>query len=265
MAARVFGFLFFVLQGLAACTADVVRDVPEKDANRVVEELVRADIPARKVRTDARRSLFGVEVPQGSLARALAVLSSRDVLAPRRDGLAAFSSSGSPLLASGSDRQIRYFSALSEELERTLETLSGVQRARVHLAVPPAGDAPLSLHPVRIAPTRASVLLRVREREFDLQPEEVQTIVAGAVPDLPRTEVAVVIQPAAPMPLPPQNLVWFGPLLLSPGGLWGIGIGLAAWLTLTVWLVVSRLRARRSSVVSGRSDPEHGGASAPAE
>ncbi len=238
------GVLFFFLLAAAACSAEVVRDLPEGDANRVVEALVRADVPARKVRTDGRRNLFGVEVPQGSLSRALALISARDVLAPRREGLAAFSRSSSPL-SSSAERHVRYFSALAEELERTLEALSGVQRARVHLAMPPLSDAPFSLQPARTGPTRASVLLRVRDREFDLQPEEIQAIVAGAVPDLPRTEVAVVIQPASVATLPPQDLVWVGPLLVSPGWTWGIGIFLALWMALTVWLVISRLSARR--------------------
>lgn len=230
-------FSLFLLVGTLACSAEVVRDLPENEANRVLEELVRANIPARKVRTDARRNVFGVEVPQGSLSRALAILSSRDALLPHREGMSAFTKNTSPFLTSSIERQIRYFSALCEELERTLESLSGVQRARVHLAMPPFRDATLSLHPARTTPTRASVLLRVREREFDLQPEEVQAIVAGAVSDLPRTDVSVVIQPVVETSLPSQDLVWVGPLLLSPGGIWGISLFLIAWLVLTVWLV----------------------------
>jgi hypothetical protein len=130
-------------------------------------------------------------------------------------------------------------------LERTLESLSGVQRRPCSFSYAAgqrcaffAASGPRWSHP-------RFVLLRVREREFDLQPEEVQAIVAGAVSDLPRADVAVVIQPALDAPLPQQDLVWVGPLLVSPGGLWGIGLVLSGWLALTAWLAVSRFSSRR--------------------
>jgi len=227
-----------------SCRTELYRNLSEEDANRVLEELARERIPARKVKTDARRGTWGIEVPDGSASRAVSVLTARDVVRPRGEGLSSFARGGS-ILPSFEEQRIRYYVALSTELERTLEALSGVQRARVHLALP--GSQPQFLTgPDKFVPTRASVMLKVREKEFDLQAEEIQSLVAGALVDMPRAEVAVVIQPVTVPPAPDlEPLTWWGPVLISSRWSWALLTGLLLWLAVTLTLGILWIRARR--------------------
>jgi type III secretion system YscJ/HrcJ family lipoprotein len=232
-----------------SCRTELYRDLSEEDANRVLEELARERIPARKVKTDARRGTWGIEVPEDSASRAVTVLSSRDVVRPRGEGLSSLVRGGS-ILPSFEEQRIRYYVALSMELERTLEALAGVQRARVHLALP-GSQAQFLSGPDKFVPTRASVMLKVREKEFDLQAPEIQALVAGALVDMPRAEVAVVIQPVVTPPSPENApLLWFGPLLLASRWAWVLLAGLALWLAASIALVVLWLRARRKNLQS---------------
>jgi len=227
-----------------SCRTELYRDLSEEDANRVLEELARERIPARKVKTDARRGTWGIEVSEGSASRAVSVLSARDVVRPRGEGLSSLARGGS-ILPSFEEQRIRYYVALSVELERTLEALSGVQRARVHLALP-GSQSQFLTGTDKFVPTRASVMLKVRDKEFDLQAEEIQSLVAGALVDMPRSEVAVVIQPVTIQPAPDlEPMKWFGPVLISPPWMWVLFSVLGLWLAGTVAVVILWLRARR--------------------
>ncbi len=243
-----FGFVWVLLLLLGvSCRTQLYRELTEEDANRVLEELARERIPARKISTDTRRGTWGVEVPDGAATRALSILGSRDVVRPRREGLSSLARGGS-ILPSPEEQRVRYYVALSAELERTLEALAGVQRARVHLALPGSADPFPS--GAKLVPTRASVMLKVREREFDLQAEEIQSLVAGALVDMPRAEVAVVIQPVTPSPAPDLEWTELGPVLVSSR--WAWALVLAFWLPLIAAVVLAVLWVRSRRRLTGR-------------
>ena len=222
-------FWFRAVWGIAwllcvSCTTELYRDLSEEDANRVVEELARERIAARKVKTDARRKKYGIEVPDAEASRAISVLSSREVVRSRPEGLSVFLRQQS-WLPSFEEQRIRYYVALTGELENTLSLLPGVLLARVHLALPGSTQQLLPENE-RVVPTRASVMLKVREKDFDLKAEEIQALVAGALVDMPRQEVAVVILPVVARPAPRgPELTWFGPLLVSGRWLWAVILG----------------------------------------
>jgi len=241
MPRRGFVWVLVLLLGVS-CRTQLYRELTEEDANRVLEELAREHIPARKVSTDARKGTWGVEVPDGAASRALSILGSRDVVRPRREGLSSLARGGS-ILPSPEEQRVRYYVALSAELERTLEALAGVQRARVHLALPGSVDPFPS--GARLVPTRASVMLKVREREFDLQAEEIQSLVAGALVDMPRSEVAVVIQPVTPSPAPSLEWTELGPVLVSSRWAWALAIAFLLPLIAAAAFAVLWVRSRR--------------------
>ncbi|PKN47864.1 MAG: hypothetical protein CVU59_01300 [Deltaproteobacteria bacterium HGW-Deltaproteobacteria-17] len=241
-----------------SCRTELYRNLSEEDANRVLEELARERIPARKVRTDARRGTWGIEVPDGAASRAVSVLSARDVVRPRPEGLSALSRGGS-ILPSFEEQRIRYYVALTAELERTLEALTGVQRARVHLALP-GSQGQFMTGPEKFVPTRASVMLKVRDKEFDLQAGEIQALVAGALVDMPRSEVAVVIQPVITAPAPELGLTWVGPVLVSSGWVWALIAALVLHLgvvaaALVLWVRRRRKRMQYALDASGTRNP----------
>lgn len=98
-------------------------------------------------------------------------------------------------------------------------------------------------------------MLKVRDKEFDLQAEEIQALVAGALVDMPRAEVAVVIQPVTIQPAADlEPLRWFGPLLVSPHWLWVLLVGLFFWFAGTVAVVILWVRARRKNMQAAQ-DP----------
>lgn len=239
-----------LLLGLS-CRTQLYRELSEEDANRVLEELARERIPARKVVTDGRRGTFAVEVPDGAASRALSLLGARDVVRPRREGLSSLTR-GSSILPSAEEQRIRYYVALSAELERTLEALSGVQRARVHLALP-GSQAPFPGAADKFVPTRASVMLKVREKEFDLQAEEIQSLVAGALVDMPRAEVAVVVQPVTVTPAPELEWTQVGPVLLTSRWAWALVLLFFLPLVAAVAMGLHWLRARRSRAAQAQA------------
>lgn len=92
------------------------------------------------------------------------------------------------LIPSRDDDHARALGTTGRELARSLETIAGVQSARVHLAAlrrdPFAdSDAP---------PPTASVLLNLRRGAEPLEDRKVQALVASAVPGLSPDRVAVV-------------------------------------------------------------------------
>jgi type III secretory pathway lipoprotein EscJ len=84
---------------------------------------------------------------------------------------------------------------LGRELEATLATATGVERARVHLALPPpeplVGSAPQE-------PGKAFVLLQHAPGKAPWQEHEVRELVAGAVAGLTPERVRVVFQEVPP-------------------------------------------------------------------
>lgn len=126
-------------------------------------------------------------VPEATAARARVVLAK--VGLPSRGGQAGNELFDRPSLGLTSDElRTRERLALEGELARTIGELDGVDRATVHLALPP--ESPLR----RLErPAKASVVLMLRPGKL-LTPEAVQGItyiISNAVPQLPSDQVAV--------------------------------------------------------------------------
>ena len=168
--------------------------------------------------------------------------------------MAGFTRSGS-ILPSPEEQRIRYYVALGAELEHTLLELPGVQVARVHLALP-GTRMDFGQGGEKFIPTRASVMLKVREHDFELHPAEIQALVAGALVDMPPAEVAVVIQSARIQHAPASDLVWLGPVLVSRTMRWILAGFLLLLVGLAGFLVAWVIRLRRTlSRFSAPGDP----------
>ncbi len=162
-------FVFCLL--LTGCKEQILHDLSEMDANRLLTRLGAASITAEKIKqADSRWSL---SVDQQDSLAALSLLSEARVL---RDSNKK-SEEASPLVSNREDQRFRFERRLSGELEETLGALPGVLEARVHLNLPPVD--PLFGRPSRDNKGSASILI-VLKRESELQVDSVAQLVSGA-------------------------------------------------------------------------------------
>ncbi len=86
------------------------------------------------------------------------------------------------------DDKVNYQRALEGELERTIASMSGVEAARVHLAIPPD-----SIYTGQDRPAKAAVILKLRDRHLSGSLRlAVQRLVSSAVDKLDPQSVTVV-------------------------------------------------------------------------
>ena len=142
--------------------------------------LDRASIDAVKEQDPTGDGKWRVTVARDDLPRALSVMREEDL--PRRDPPGVIDAMGKgSLVPSEAAEHAQLVAALAGELERSLEGIDGVLRARVHLNVPapsPLRDAP---------PTRGSagVLVEHRGATPPVSAESIQRLVAGGVAGSP--------------------------------------------------------------------------------
>ena len=240
-------YLFFATSALAfGCEAELLSNVEEGHANRVLAALHQARIPASKAKQGAASGGFSVRVREDDLGAAVTVVAAQGLGGQMPQGLnALYDEAG--LVPSASQDAARLAAALGGELAQTISAMKGVLAARVHVAPsPPRGRAP---HP----PGEASVYIR-SDKDAMVSKPAVQTLVAGAVPGLEADGVRVVVEQ-----VPTENkvsahaLTWVGPFVVgaqSAGPLRAaLAISLAfnlAAATVLGWLLWKR-RQRRVS------------------
>lgn len=194
------------------CSTPIRHGLDEPAANEVLTTLERAGIGAEKVRDDSSGATsFVVRVSSGDAVRALDTLHALGLPRSPRTGFAEVYGQPS-LVPTTTEERARYVAALSGELERTLETIDGVVSARVHLVLEEVD--PLETRP-RV-PAQAAVLLKTRAPLPALKESDVQKLVAGSVPGLAPTAVAVVFTPTAERHSA-ADLEPVGPLRVSAG------------------------------------------------
>jgi len=236
------------------CTTGVLHGLDEPAANEALAALERAGIGADKALEDGSASAAGgqtaafvLRVSRGDAPRALDVLRVLGLPRERHHGFAEVYGRPS-LVPTHSEERARYTEARAGEIERTLETADGVTGARVHLVLEEAD--PLSLEAKPRATARAAVLIKSARGRTPLAETDVQKLVAGSVPGLDPSAVAVVVTPA---PEPTQAalgpLAAVGPLRVTPASrallLTVFAVGLAVIALLAALLLVAVRRARQ--------------------
>jgi type III secretion protein J len=251
----------------AACSVPVAGGLDDSEANRVFVALDRSSVEATKEPDPAVDGKWRVTVERDDLPRALAVLRSEDL--PRREPASVLDSmSKGALVPSEVSEHAQLVAGMAGELERSLEGIEGVLRARVHLSVPApsplrgpglGGDAPLG---------SASVLIEHRGAIPPISADAVQRLVAGGVPGLLPTDVAVVMvaQPASAA-LASEGPAHFGPVapVTALGARSGSSralratlvtlvamVAVLASLTLVLYTRLSRLKGARATAEPAR-------------
>jgi type III secretion protein J len=222
---------------LVGCTVPVAGGLDESDANRIVLALDRVSIDTTKEADPGVEGKFRVLVTRDDAARAIAAMQSEELPRPHTAGVLEAVDKGA-LVPSQTQEHAQFVAGLSGDLERTLEAVDGVLAARVHLNV----AAP---NPLRDAPppkTTASVLLEHRGTTPPLALEAVQRLVAGGVPGLSASDVAVVLLPrAAPAVLGGAQLSHVGPIAVARSSMRVLQVSLVTLTALVALLATASL------------------------
>jgi type III secretion protein J len=201
--AAAFGVAFVA----AGCAVSVQGELDEQRANRAVALLSASGIAAEKAADATEPGRFRVVVASDDAARAVGILVDEGQSAHDAPGVLDALGTGS-LVPSPDAEHERVLAGVAGDLTRSLEGIDGVLSARVHLAA--ARPDPLAVEGVALPPT-AAVLIRYRGASPPIREDDVQKLVAHAVPGLTVEHVAVVYSVAAPARLAP-SLVKLGPL-----------------------------------------------------
>jgi type III secretion protein J len=200
--------------GLAACASPVAGGLDQPSADEVVSALSRNGVDATKEDDRQNTGKYVVSVNHDQASQALAILAAEDL--PRPEPATILNSPGHGDLVPSADFERATLAAgLAGELEKTLEAVDGVLRARVHLNLPEPD-------PLRDQPTpksTASVLLTIRAGSSPITEADVKKIVAGGSPSLSTSDVEVVIIPRAAASSSEANLAHLGPIATSPGSM----------------------------------------------
>lgn len=208
--------LGFVGQWCLGCSISLVNDLDEQTATKVATALIRNGVAAEKSVDSSHDGRFAVKVGRDDASFALSVMSREQLPSSKRLSLAQ-SMDGGSFIASRDEEHARWLLGTSSELEISLSSMNQIITARVHLAV--ARDSILrGSGPPQ--PGQASVLLKYSGPACPLSVEEVQKLVAGAVPGLVSDHVAVVRKRVADLPARSDSeLVRLGPLTTTRSSL----------------------------------------------
>jgi type III secretion protein J len=179
----------------------------------VVVALDRQSVDATKEADPAAEGKWRVMVPRDDLPRALSTL--RDEELPRSQPPGVLDALGKgALVPSEAAEHAQLVAGIAGDLDRTLESIDGILRARVHLSVPAASP----LREREEVPQRgsASVLLEHRGSTPPVSADSVQRLVAGGVAGLMPTDVTVVmISRPTPATAPGGELGHVGPIAVA--------------------------------------------------
>jgi type III secretion protein J len=225
--------LWIVVVLALGCSIPIQHGLDETAANEILTLLQRAGIEASKNRDED--GAFAVAVAKTDALRAMELMRSLGLPRGPRAGFGEIYKQPS-LVPSPTEERARYVEALAGEIARTLETVEGVASARVHLVLPELD--PLAVDGKPRVPAQAAVLLKTRAgRPAPITDGEVQKLLAGSVPGLDPSAVAVVVTKAPEVPAPPGgNLVALGPLRMTSDSRGALLVGAAAVCALVVLL-----------------------------
>ena len=195
---------------LSGCQEQILHDLSETEANRVVSRLYSAQINAEKVvQADGR---WAVSVEREGVVAALTYLDSARVLSNRQ--APSNGKSHSSLVPSREEQWFQYESSIAAAIESTLMTLPGVFEARVHLNLPQTDP----LLGARSAGVGSGSVLLVADSQCSIGEGEIAALVGGAA-GVPAGNVKVLrslgarsstgneqILPGAPAPVRPVAL-----------------------------------------------------------
>lgn len=167
---------------LVGCREQILHDLSEQDANKVLSRLSAGSVGAEKVvQSDGR---WSIAVSREQIVPALAFLDTHRVLASRTVSGSTATKSG--LVPSREEQWFRYERAMALAIEESLSALLGVLDARVHLNLPESDP----LFGTRKDDLGSGSVLLVVDQRYSATDEEIAALVAGAA-GIPAAKVTV--------------------------------------------------------------------------
>ena len=165
------------------CREQIVHDLSEMEANRILSKLSSVSVEAEKVKQPDMR--WTIEVDEDESLKAISFLSDNRILREDRSAIDERTS----VISNRDDQRFVFERRLSNELERTISTVEGVLEARVHLNLPPID--PLFGESVGDHKGSASILVVVPDGTA-VDSSSLSGIVAGAA-GIPQDKISVLI------------------------------------------------------------------------
>lgn len=174
---------FVSLFALTACSDDVYSGLTQREANEIIAVLAENGISASR---STSGETFGVSIAGDAMPVATQVL--RNAGLPREPYQTVTELfPGDSMIVTPFEQEARMAFALGQELSQTIETIDGVQTARVHVVLPRR-----DLRDRIISDSSASIALHVSpEVDNTVLNEQVRLIVANAVPALSVDRVSI--------------------------------------------------------------------------
>jgi len=243
------------LVALTGCTVPVAGALDDDEANRVVVALDRASVDATKEPDPGADNRWRVMVSRDDVPHALSTLRDEELPRTATPGVLDAVGKGS-LVPSEATEHAQLVAGVAGDLERTLEGVDGVLRARVHLSLPEASPLHDPRDGIASRPS-ASVLLAHRGSTPPLSADSVQRLVAGGVAGMVPADVTVVlVSRAAPAVVPGGGLGHVGPIAVARTSLRELQaalvalVGLVALLAAATLVLYSRLARTRADMAA---------------
>jgi type III secretion protein J len=158
---------------VCGCKEQILHDLSEAEANRIVSRLHSAELTAEKVlQSDGR---WAISLPERQASVGLRYLEDHRVVSSQRGETFAFAKGG--LIPSREEQRFRYERALAAAIEESLQAVKGVLEARVHLNLPQ--NEGFFGERGEKAQGSSAVLLLVDDR-FNTEERDIARLVAGA-------------------------------------------------------------------------------------
>lgn len=181
---RIILLLLVSAAGICGCREQLIHNLSEQQANRLITRLHDSDIKAGKKRQADDRWI--VEVESEDMPPAMHEMQNLRLIRE----IVPDSSGGTSVVSSRDQQRFAFERALSAEIEQTLSSIEGVLEARSHLNLPQVD--PLFGKIVPGAHGSGSVFL-VAESSFSFSYEQVAALVAGAS-GIPVENISVLIE-----------------------------------------------------------------------
>ncbi len=216
------------------CREQIVHDLNEREANRLISRLHDSGIEVEKKRqTDG---LWSLSVAGDLAGQAVRALTTQRLLSAQ----VGEAKDGGPFLQSRDEGRFRYERAVSREIEKTLSGIPQVLEARVHLNMPQV-DPFFGVTKESSVPSASVLLIHAAAKEMEPDRAAIAQLVSGAS-GIPPSQVSILmkeggmLRESASSPLqvrPARDLAGF--LLSTSGQIGGSLVVLGIGLLLSLW------------------------------
>lgn len=239
---------------LTACKKELLHSIPEDQANDILALLTDYGIRADKLRDERQETpSFNIVVEESDYSRAWTILRENGLPREKIRGLSeVYQKQG--LISSSMEEQALLIQAIKGEVEKTLETIDNVIKARVIISIPNQVHNPFDESKGQMS---ASVLLKVKKGSY-INKEMVKGILTGALCSLDKERISVeVVESAGSSISKTSKLNSIGPFLMpeSSAKLFYI-VTIVILLLISIGLVVTLLYFYRKKVFVSREVEE---------